>query len=323
MEPVRTPLTLVAGWHGSGKSRLVERIIRGNLEGPFGAVVPNASQFAEAGYLLKTEEEVVEQSAGCQTCAIRVDLIRSIRHLMRRRLRPNRIVVELTGWADASTAAQTILGDPYLARTVELDALVTVVDAEALLVRASSGLPLWPAGEAAEQVALADVVVLNRVTGLTAPALAEANRLIAEGNRLAAVAVDDGLAFDPATLLGLGAYKGAAAERVACLHPSAAATTGGPFGAHLVEVEGELDCDRFDRWLMSLDHTRDRRMLRVVGVVAVAGEEQQILCHRVGTFLDLTRGAPWDGPRITRLFVCGRHLTIDAIRSGLKLCVNV
>lgn len=134
-EQVRTPLTLIAGWHGSGKSRLVERISRGDLTGPCAAIVPSATHFPGVRIVLKTEEEVIEQSAGCRSCAVRFDLIRNIRHLLLRKVRPNRIVVELTGWADASTAAQTILGDPHLARSVELDALVTVVDANALLVR--------------------------------------------------------------------------------------------------------------------------------------------------------------------------------------------
>lgn len=321
MTKERTPLTVVAGWHGSGKSHLVERVVRGNLTGPLGAVIPTSSSCPEAGFVVKTEEEVVEQSAGCQTCAVRYDLVRSIRHLVRRRLTPTRIIVELTGWADASTAAQTILGDPYLDRTVRLDGLVTVVDGEALSVRTSSGLPLWPALEAAEQVALADVVVLNRLGGLTARARATANDLVTQMNGLARVVVDEIDHFDPACLLNLAAYEDAAARRVACLHQGTTPSPGAPATGHLVEVAGDLHGDRFDEWLMSLDHAKDRRLLRVVGVVAVAGEEQQVLCHRVGTYLDLRRAGSWNGPRSTRLFVCGRHLTADAVRAGLSACV--
>ncbi|MGQ0678679.1 MAG: CobW family GTP-binding protein [Actinomycetota bacterium] len=318
----RIPLTLIAGWHASGKSNLLERIIRGEVAGPAGAIVPTLSAFAEAGFVVKSDEEVVEQSAGCATCSIRLDLIRSIRHLVTRKLPPRRIVVELTGWSDASTAAQTILGDPYLARTVELDGLVTVVDAGALSVRAASGMDLWPAGEAAEQIALADVVVLNRMQDLTLQARMAATELIAEANRLAKVVFDDGKSFEPACLLGLGSYKDAAAQRVACLHQGCSSAASPEAIGHLVQVEGDLDADRFDEWLMSLDHAEDRRLLRVVGVVSVAGEECPVLCHRVGTFLDLRRGGSWQGGRSTRLFVCGRHLTADAIRSGLQACGN-
>jgi len=322
MAEERIPLTLVAGWHASGKSRLIERIIRGELTGPAGAVVPTSSTFADAGFVVKTDEEVVEQAAGCRTCAVRFDLIRSIRHLVTRKVRPTRIVVELTGWADASTAAQTILGDPFLGRTVELDALVTVVDAGALTVRATSGLPAWPASEAGEQVALADVIVLNRLGDLTSHARATVKGLVSQANRLATVVFDDGSTFDPACLLRLGAYKDSAAERVACLHDGHNATAADAATGHLVRVEGDLDADRFDAWLMSLDHTEDRRLLRVVGVVAMAGEDRQILCHRVGTFLDLRRAGSWPGPRSTRLFVCGRHLSADAIRWGLQECIS-
>jgi G3E family GTPase len=321
MESERVPVTLVAGWHGSGKSTLLERVIRGNPAGPFGAVVPTGSRFAEAGFVVKTEEEVVEQSAGCRTCAVRFDLIRSIRHLTRRRLRPNRIMVELSGWADASTAAQTILGDPYLARTVELDGLVTVVDGGALFVRASTGLALWPTPEASEQVALADVVLLNRLEVLTPKARAASISVASASNRLATVVTDEG-SFDPMRLLDLGAYKDAAARRVACLHRAEEASSGAQGGGHLVEVDGDLDAGRFDEWLMRLDHEQDRRLLRVVGVVAMAGEPQQVLCHRVGTFLDLRRAGEWQGPRATRLFVCGRRVTAEAARNGLQACVS-
>lgn len=318
----RIPLSLIAGWQGSGKSKLLERTIRGDLAGPCAAVVPTASKFREAGFVVKADEEVVEQVAGCSTCAVRYDLIRCIGHLVRRKVRPKRIMVELAARADTAIAAQTILGDPTLAHAVELDGVITVVNASSLFVRASSGMPIWPDRGAGEQVLLADRIVLNRLDLLTPKARDRVMELIRDSNRLAEVLEDDGRSLDPSRILGLCAYRDAAAQAVACLHGKTGPVSQAVASGHLLEVAGDLNPERFDKWLMSLDHNMDRRLLRVVGVVAMSGEEKQVLCHRVGTFLNLRRANAWQGERLTRLFAGGRLVTPEFLQSGLKECID-
>jgi G3E family GTPase len=319
----RVPVTLIAGWHGSGKSSLLERIARHTDPASWGLVVPTSTPPIPAALRIETEEEVVERVAGCQRCAVRHDLIWALRWLTRRRRPPARVFVELTGWADPAVAAQTVMRDPGLAHAVVLDGVITVVDAGALWTRACSGRPLWPAVEAADQLAVADVVVVRGLGRLPAPARPLAASLLREANWRARMVVDRGAASGLGALLDIGALTTEAAERAS--QAVGRQETFPPSGSrgHMVEVAGALAAEGFDGWLVGMDHDKTRRLLRVAGILCIAGETSRVACHRIGTCVHVERTGPWETtPPVSRLFVAGRHLDRETLQSSLQHCVH-
>ncbi len=151
------PVTVLTGYLGSGKTTLLNRILSEN-HGKRYAVIVN--EFGEIGIdndlIVESDEEIYEMNNGCICCTVRGDLIRVVEGLMRRPGRFDAIVVETTGLADPAPVAQTFFMDDDVRSKTRLDAVVALVDAKHLPLR------LKDSREAEDQLAFADVVLLNK-----------------------------------------------------------------------------------------------------------------------------------------------------------------
>src|SRR6187401_2480055 len=161
--PDKIPVTVLTGYLGAGKTTLLNRILSEPHGQKFAVIV---NEFGEIGIdndlVVGAEEEVFEMNNGCICCTVRGDLIRIIDELMRRKGKFDGIIVETTGLADPAPVAQTFFMDENIGRKTKLDAVVTVADAKWLTER------LKDAPEAKNQIAFADVILINK-TDLVAP----------------------------------------------------------------------------------------------------------------------------------------------------------
>jgi G3E family GTPase len=153
----KTPVTVLTGYLGAGKTTLLNRILS-EQHGKKYAVIVN--EFGEIGIdndlVVGADEEVFEMNNGCICCTVRGDLIRIIEGLMKRKGKFDAIIVETTGLADPAPVAQTFFVDQDIQDAARLDAVVTVADAKFLAAR------LKDAPEAKNQIAFADVVIINK-----------------------------------------------------------------------------------------------------------------------------------------------------------------
>ena len=154
----KIPVTVLTGYLGAGKTTLLNRILT-EPHGKKYAVIVN--EFGEIGIdndlVVGADEEVFEMNNGCICCTVRGDLIRILDGLMKRKGKFDAIIVETTGLADPAPVAQTFFVDQDVADATRLDAVVTVADAKWLSDR------LKDAPEAKNQIAFADVIVLNKI----------------------------------------------------------------------------------------------------------------------------------------------------------------
>src|SRR6478752_5543792 len=150
----KIPVTVLTGYLGHGKKY---------------AVIVN--EFGEIGIdndlIIGADEEVFEMNNGCICCTVRGDLVRILDGLMKRKGKFDAIIVETTGLADPAPVAQTFFVDEDVQKNARLDAVVTVADAKWLSDR------LKDAPEAKNQIAFADVIVLNKTDLVSKPELAE------------------------------------------------------------------------------------------------------------------------------------------------------
>lgn len=195
------PVTVLTGYLGAGKTTLLNRI----LSEPHGkkyAVIVN--EFGEVGIdndlIVGADEEVFEMNNGCLCCTVRGDLIRVLGGLMRRAGGFDGILIETTGLADPGPVAQTFFADPDIAARAKLDSIVTVVDAKHLPLR------LKDSKEAREQLAFADVILLNKTDLVSGDELQQVERAIRAINRFAKLVKTERCQVALDQVLGLGSF---------------------------------------------------------------------------------------------------------------------
>ncbi len=161
------PVTVLTGYLGAGKTTLLNRILS-ESHGKRYAVIVN--EFGEIGIdndlVVAADEEIYEMNNGCICCTVRGDLIRVLSGLLKRKGKFDGILVETTGLADPAPVAQTFFADDDVKARTRLDAIVTVADAKHLAMR------LDDSREAEEQIAFADVILLNKIDLVTPAELA-------------------------------------------------------------------------------------------------------------------------------------------------------
>jgi G3E family GTPase len=178
--PQPTPVTILTGFLGAGKTTLLNRILT-ERHGKRIAVIEN--EYGELGIdqalVINAEEEIFEMSNGCICCTVRGDLIRILGNLRKRRDKFDYVLVETTGLADPGPVAQTFFMDEEVQEAFVLDGIVTVVDA--LHVHQQLGR----SAECEEQIAFADVILLNKTDLVTARALDELESRLRSMNTMA------------------------------------------------------------------------------------------------------------------------------------------
>src|SRR5689334_9265755 len=244
----RIPVTVLTGYLGAGKTTLLNRILTEDHGRRYAVIV---NEFGEVGIdndlILNTDEELFEMNNGCICCTVRGDLIKTMHGLLAKRGNFDAIVVETTGLADPGPVAQTFFVDSFLQERTALDSVTTVVDAKHILLR------LADSREAAEQIAFADQIVLNKTELVTEPELREIEARLRRLNPLAPIhrAQRSNVALDK--VLGRGGFD---IERIVTLEPDFLNPAHGESG-HVHEEHCDHDHHDHDHDDHAPDHEHD------------------------------------------------------------------
>ena len=181
-EQSQIPVTVLTGYLGAGKTTLLNRVLTENHGKKYAVIV---NEFGEIGIdndlVVGADEEIFEMNNGCICCTVRGDLIRIIGGLLKRKDKFDAILVETTGLADPAPVAQTFFTDDDVKKRTKLDSIVTVVDAKHIDQR------LDDSDEAEEQIAFADIILLNKTDLVTPDALANVEAHIKKLNPFAKI----------------------------------------------------------------------------------------------------------------------------------------
>ncbi len=344
-EVQKIPVTVLTGYLGAGKTTLLNRILSEPHGKKFAVIV---NEFGEIGIdndlVVGADEEVFEMNNGCVCCTVRGDLIRIVDGLMRRKGGFDGIIVETTGLADPAPVAQTFFVDEEMGARTKLDAVVTVADAKWLTDR------LKDAPEAKNQIAFADVILLNK-TDLVSPAeLAEVEGRIRAINPYAKlhrthkseIAIDKVLnqgAFDLDRILAIepafleedeGHHHHDHECGPGCGHDHGHDHDhGGMKHYHDEEIQSfsfatdkPMDPDKFFPWVQDLVATEGPSILRSKGILSFKDDPDRFVFQGVHMILDGDHQRPWkeDEDRRSRIVFIGRNLDQKKLESGFLSC---
>ncbi|CAA2144053.1 CobW family GTP-binding protein [Methylobacterium bullatum] len=315
----KIPVTVLTGYLGAGKTTLLNRILTEN-HGKRYAVIVN--EFGEIGIdndlVIGADEEVFEMNNGCVCCTVRGDLIRIMDGLVKRRGKFDAIIVETTGLADPAPVAQTFFIDEDVGAAARLDAVVTVADAKWLADR------LKDAPEAKNQIAFADVILLNKADLVEPAELDRVEGLIRSINPYAKVHRTSRCDVALDQVLDRNAFD---LSRILDIEPDFLEE--GHHHHHDDEmqsvsarIDGPVDPEKFMPWISTLTQVQGPDILRCKGIVAFPNEPQRFVFQGVHQILDGDLQGPWkDGEaRVSRVVFIGRKLDPQAIREGFYDC---
>lgn len=319
----RVPVMVVTGYLGAGKTTLLNRILCDGSRRY--AVIVN--EFGEIGIdndlIVRADEEIVELSNGCICCTVRGDLVRTMHQLLPRRGAFDCIVVETTGIAKPGPVVQTFFVDHVLQAKAILDSVTTVVDAKHI------GLRLADSPEAAEQIAFADQIVLNKTELVTADELQFVEARLKQLNPFAPIhparRADVGLA----KLLG---RRSSGFPQFLAPAPQSIVEHDQQHGPDAVRDHGissvaltsrtPLDGAKLAGWLDDLVTGSGRDIFRGKGIFDLRGEDRRLVFQSVHMLLEADFQRQWrpQEPRFSRLVFIGRNLDKQALRAGFAAC---
>ncbi len=315
----RIPVTILTGFLGAGKTTLLNRILT-EQHGLKIAVIEN--EFGEVGIdhelVINADEELFEMNNGCICCTVRGDLIRILGNLMKRKDKFDHILIETTGLADPGPVVQTFFVDDQIKEKLFVNGVVTLVDAKHILQHIDEN------DEAAEQIAFADVILLNKCDLVDEPDLVSLENRIRDVNALAVIHRTTRADIDIAKVMDVGGFNLDRAMEVNphFLEPGHHHHHHSHISSVGIEAAGDCDGKKLNDWLSKLVQEQGADIFRMKGVFAVKNQADRVIFQGVHMLIDAANGGPWgDRPRKNSLVFIGRHLDREALNAGFRACL--
>lgn len=312
------PVTVLTGYLGAGKTTLLNHILTYE-HGKKVAVIVN--EFGEVGIdnqlVIDADEEIFEMNNGCICCTVRGDLIRIIGNLIQRKNQFDHLIIETTGLADPAPVIQTFFVDEDMKSKLLLDAVVTVVDAKHIHQH-------WDSDEVQEQIAFADVVLLNKVDLVSETELDRLEQKIHEMNALVKTYRTHNAQLDLDALLGINAFDLDRALEIDPLFLSEDAHEHDESVYSIAFVEERpMDQAKLETWVKQLLETKGPDIFRMKGILNIAGQDQRFVFQGVHMIFDGKVDRAWkaDERRKNELVFIGRNLNETELKQGFLSCL--
>ena len=308
----KIPVTVITGYLGAGKTTLLNRILSEKHDKNYAVIV---NEFGEIGIdgslVVGADEDIFEMSNGCICCSVRGDLIETVDNLLASGRQLDAIIIETTGLADPAPVAQTFLQEENVRSKTQLDAIVTVVDAKHLTKE------LETSREAKEQIAFADIIILNKVDLVSD--INSLKALVESINPLANLYETNHCQIDLNLLLSQNAF---ALDRNLVRDPNFLKSHHHHHDSDVqsfsLQTDRPLDRQLFFSWMQWVLEHFGMDMLRTKGILSFANEDERFVIQGVHQLIEGVAQRPWgtDEQRTSQLVFIGRKLPQSIIEEG-------
>jgi G3E family GTPase len=329
----KTPVTVVTGFLGSGKTTLLNHILTQKhglkiaiIENEFGEVGVDDALLKKAAGLDETklsgDEEIVEMNNGCICCTVRGDLIKFLTKLTSKKL--DLVLIETTGLADPAPVAQTFFVDDTIQKHYSLDAIITVVDSKHIVQHLEEEKPEGVENESVEQIAFADIVLLNKTDLVSREEIDRVKSKILSINQGVEVFETQHSEIDIHKILNKDAFS---LERVLEMDPEFLSDQDHEHDQTVSSVgfsfDYDLELSKLETLIGYLMREKGTDLYRYKGVIPVKGMEYKFVFQGVhmlfGGHFTQEKWAPGE-KRQGRFIFIGKNLDHDEIRLGFMAC---
>jgi len=341
----KVPVTVITGFLGSGKTTLLNYILT-EQHGKKIAVILN--EFGEGDSIEKSMsvgqggelfEEWLELRNGCLCCSVKDNGVNAIENLMKKKGKFDYILLETTGLADPGPIASIFWLDDELCSDVYLDGIVVMVDSKFCMQHLHEVKEDGTINESQRQIALGDVVVVNKTDLVSEEALTHLKDQIRSVNGFAKLVETTHAKIDLNDILDINAYglsgkltieeiftqRGYSKESKHSIDKSVGTIT--------IEVSGSMCRSAMENFLQDLLWEKTFKdssgltidILRLKGVISVEDSDQRLVVQAVHELYDSQSTTQWqsDEPRVSTVVFIGRNLDREVLESSLKnLIVN-
>lgn len=328
-----TPITVITGFLGAGKTTLVNYILKEQnkwkicvLENEFGEVSIDDGLVAES---LDAPEDLITMDNGCVCCSVRGDLVRTLGQLAKRRKEFDAILLETTGLADPAPIVYTVQTNSKMSDNYYIDSIVCLADCKHLSMHLDEKKPDGSINEAYQQVAFADKILLNKVDLVTPEEKKALKARLANINKFAVTIETERSRAPLDKILGLNSFN---MESILGVDPDFFETQ--EESRHNLELvqsvgiqfKGELHAQYFNMFMMDLLRERAADLYRTKGLLAFHGQGNTKFVFQ-GVHEQINFGPakePWkDGEEKLNKFVfIGKNLNRADLTKNLMECLH-
>jgi len=330
----KTPITVVTGFLGAGKTTFVNYILKEQnkwkiavLENEFGEVSIDDGLVAAA---LDAPEDIITLDNGCVCCSVRGDLVRTLGQLAKQRKKFDAVILETTGLADPAPIVYTVQTNPKMSDHYYIDSIVCLVDCKHLTQHLNEEKPDGACNEAQQQVAFADKILLNKVDLVTQKEKDMLKERLAFINKFAMVIETERSRAPLEKILGLNSFN---MESILNVDPNFFDDDESTNKVHNLDMvqsvgikfTGNLHAQWFNMFMMELLKERAADFYRTKGLLSFHGQGNTKFVFQ-GVHEQINFGPandPWkDGEEHINKFVfIGRNLDRKELTMGLMECL--
>ncbi|MBM4763171.1 GTP-binding protein [Bacillus sp. B15-48] len=324
MKPNKIPVTILTGYLGAGKTTLLNRILTEKHQQKIAVIV---NEYGEVGIdnqlVVDGDEEILEMNNGCICCTVRGDLIRILRTLVfsmeEGKVKFDRVLIETTGLADPAPVAQTFFMDELLSNKFEVDSIITVVDSKHI------SRHLDGHDEAQEQIAFADVIIVNKTDLVSDDDLKSLERRLTNINPAAKRLHAQNCNINIKEVLGINTFD---VKQKLEVDPNFLADHhhhhhNDKVSSIAFREEKPLDLEKVDNWMGDLVREKGEDLLRYKGILHIKGMEHRIVFQGLHMLFSGHPDRKWkeNETKLSELVFIGKDLNKEELERQFNNCI--